>query len=1394
MTVSFANLCKRLVFNVLAIFFCSHLQLYSQAELSGNLSDDYPSASVLAIGSDRITVDDITGFKANDTILIIQMQGVGIITADISYGMYQKQFGKPGMHEFLIIDQVNLPDEIVFKNNILNGYDVIGKVQIIRVPYFNSARVTGTLTVNPWDNAAGKGGVLALIVGSTLTLDADIDVSGLGLKGGAAVAGTGECSILGTLNNTYPDSFDNAGYKGEGIAVHDMDGNLLFPDHAKGEGPNYTGGGGGNGKYSGGGGGGNAGFGGRGGYENPECAALYGGSGANGTGSELAGRLFFGGGGGGSTSESGNFGAGGHGGGIVIIITDSLISSGGRILADGSPGATGGTNGGAGGGGAGGTIAISLRNFGNTPLTLSAAGGKGGYNPASFGEGGGGGGGRIYLNTTVTPSVTTLTDGGKHGNYPADDIGGQSGTPGLVDGNFIPVLNGFLFNSIRSTVSGSQSDVICFGMTPPLITGTAPVGGISPYTYTWKKKTNIADWTLIPGVTTPDYQPVVETDPDIDTVYFMRIVNDQSDPALVDYSKEVRITIQPLITGNTVGYDTTICFSQDTKPIESTDILGGGDGSNYYFTWQMSSDGSDFDPAPGNYTEEFYTGTALQSDTWFRRVVNSGKCVDQGNIIFVDVLPSIDNNVIVDVPDICSGMEFQELLGSGTVTGGSGIYKYMWEYYNSASWEPAAGINNLDTYDPVELPQGNPYNEYILRRIVLSGNYDVCSSISNIVTLRDYHVIENNTIAADQVICSGTTPDRITGSVPVFGDGIYTYTWEKSNDLSGSWSQITGLVNSDSVSYQPQALTDTTWFRRLVQSSACSSISDPVMVIVHDPVINNEIMLLSGTDDTTICQGQIPNLLTGLAPLGGTNTDGDYQFQWLLSTTETGSFEPVSPGGTDPFYQPSSLTQTTFFKRKVTSGACEDISASTITVNVLPSITNNSISADQTVCYNTVPSQLSGSISSGGNAIFSYKWYQKSNGGDWTEAAGANNSQSYAPPAMTEHTQYYRVITSGLCCTDTSNIVDIYLHPPLPEGTITNIIDTTICGGSKVLLKVRFEGSGPWDFTYTENSIESEIKSSNTSFLTVEVTPEAPSATNNYNYTLGSVTDTHGCRAVLLTGSKNATVHKVPVADAGPDQSVCGPVVNLAASASVGTGQWTFPGFVLTQEGSAPEVTIAIDSISDGLYNSEGNIKGKFYWEETNWQCRSIDSVEITFFRRPDYINAGADTLLYSVDQFYHLLNDPPRSWETGEWTTISGSGSVNGNTISGLANGPNSFAWKIFNGLTTCYLDDTLNIDVHEIEIPEGFSPNGDVYNNTFAVKGLSLPHQVVELRIVNTAGAEVFRTSNQEGQEWTDWDGKDIKGQDLPDGTYYYFLKIRSLDTEIVDTRRGYIILKRY
>ena len=212
-----------------------------------------------------------------------------------------------------------------------------------------------------------------------------------------------------------------------------------------------------------------------------------------------------------------------------------------------------------------------------------------------------------------------------------------------------------------------------------------------------------------------------------------------------------------------------------------------------------------------------------------------------------------------------------------------------------------------------------------------------------------YHYIENNSISKDTTVCSGSIPPSFTGSDPEKGSLVYTYKWLSSPDNS-TFSILTTATNRD---YQPDALTDTTWYRRIVKSSKCADTSNTLVINVHKPITDNDASLISGTgSDTTICAGAVPNKIKGSVPKGG--IPGVYDFQWSYSTDNSIYTDLTSANSAD--YKPGPLIVTTWFRRKVFSGKCFSES-NTIRVIVLPVISDNVISGDQTICYGTTPVQ-----------------------------------------------------------------------------------------------------------------------------------------------------------------------------------------------------------------------------------------------------------------------------------------------------------------------------------------------------------------------------------------------------------------------------------------------------
>jgi gliding motility-associated-like protein len=86
--------------------------------------------------------------------------------------------------------------------------------------------------------------------------------------------------------------------------------------------------------------------------------------------------------------------------------------------------------------------------------------------------------------------------------------------------------------------------------------------------------------------------------------------------------------------------------------------------------------------------------------------------------------------------------------------------------------------------------------------------------------------------------------------------------------------------------------------------------------------------------------------------------------------------------------------------------------------------------------------------------------------------------------------------------------------------------------------------------------------------------------------------------------------------------------------------------------------------------------------------------------------------------------------------------------------------------------IDDACDDDVNTtvVEVPSGFTPNGDGINDMFIIPGMS-EYTSIRLTIFNRYGNRVYESEQYEN----DWDGTSSKnGKILPDGTYFYVLEL--------------------
>ncbi len=421
-------------------------QEYLQAQLSG-IVNTYVKVIAVDYACNKITVNDITGFSAGDKVLLIQMQGATIDqTNSINFGNITA-INDAGNYEFAFIDHF-IGNDVYFQQTLLKTYTPSGSVQMISVPQYGNITVTGELHAQPWNG--NTGGVIVLECSGTLTLNANIDASEEGFRGGDKSLNGGDCFTSSNATHYYAYPTVQAGKKGEGICAYIL-------GRESGRAKNSIGGGGGNSHNTGGGGGGNYGTGGRGGdKKNTGCGGApspfgYGALGLGNTFYNTAlNKIFMGGGGGGGQANNFLSYDAGAGGGIVIIKTSVLNSNGYLIKSNGgsvrsyytSPAGDNGD--GNSGGGAGGTILLEVLNYTQATIT-ETYGGKGGdtgYLNFDFGPGGGGGGGVVWMAPSGTAGLVATNVSGGNAGISGSGGGQGSGTSwNATNGTAGAVLN-----------------------------------------------------------------------------------------------------------------------------------------------------------------------------------------------------------------------------------------------------------------------------------------------------------------------------------------------------------------------------------------------------------------------------------------------------------------------------------------------------------------------------------------------------------------------------------------------------------------------------------------------------------------------------------------------------------------------------------------------------------------------------------------------------------------------------------------------------------------------------------------------------------------------------------------------------------------------------------------
>jgi Secretion system C-terminal sorting domain/Ig-like domain CHU_C associated len=617
---------------------------------------------------------------------------------------------------------------------------------------------------------------------------------------------------------------------------------------------------------------------------------------------------------------------------------------------------------------------------------------------------------------------------------------------------------------VPGVISGNQNN--CYDITPSELTQiSAATGGSLTYNYQWYVSTDGTSFSVVSGATSVNYQPVFQQG----LRYFKRRDYDAS--CGDSYTNPVTVQgFQPFSPG-TITADQTICYNITPGLLSVGTSASGGSGT-YTYQWEVSSDGSNFGDVT-SATGTVYQPPALPSNRWYRlKVINSCE-TKYTNSVKITVHGPLNPGTITANQTICYNTIANQLNVGTSASGGSGTYTYQWEVSTDGSSFGDVSSATGTSYQPTALPS----NRWYRLRVINSCE----TGHTNSVKITVHNSLNPGTITADQTICYNTVPSMLNvGTVATGGSGTYTYQWQFSSDGSsfGNISSATGTV------YQPPALPSNRWYRLRVINSCETGYTNSVKITVHSPLSPGTI-----TADQTICYNTVPSILNvGTSATGGSGT---YTYQWEVSSDGSSFGDVASATGT--VYQPPALPSNRWYRLKIIN-SCETDYTNAVKITVHSPLSPGTITAAQTICYNTIANQLNvGTVASGGSGTYSYQWEVSSDGSSFGDVASATGTV-YQPPALPSN-RWYRLKVINSCETGYTNSVKITVHSPLSPGTIT--ADQTICyNSSPGILSVGSSatgGSGTYTYQWEVSSDGSSFGDVASATSTVYQPPALPS-------------------------------------------------------------------------------------------------------------------------------------------------------------------------------------------------------------------------------------------------------------------------------------------------------------
>lgn len=405
------------------------------------------------------------------------------------------------------------------------------------------------------------------------------------------------------------------------------------------------------------------------------------------------------------------------------------------------------------------------------------------------------------------------------------------------------------------------------------------------------------------------------------------------------------------------------------------------------------------------------------------------------------------------------------------------------------------------------------------------------------------------------------------------------------------------------------------------------------------------------------------------------------------------------------------------------------------------------------------PDTVCATMNSGDLTLVGYtgninSWEYSTDGVAWTNVANTTDTEPYLN--LPVETYYWTIVDSpfGYCPSDTTEIDTIRVYPLSVGGTLPSDIDICDNGNGGVIDLTGYVGDvDHWEFSTDGGGTWTDITSTADSYVYSDLT-----ATTTF-------------QVYVISGScpgeysSQMTLNIIPGSDAG---SITGEtlVCNFENGSSLVVGGYngTVTDWVCSSDSGATYISTGVNTDD---YDFSGLLGYTIYGAIVQEGSCPPDTAFHTITVLPVAVSAGPDVTIIEGESTELIASggdsyvwwpdtdlDSPTSVSTWASPIVDTEYCVEVTDASSCKD-------------TACVMVTVLPF-ITELIIPNLITPNGDGFNDYFVINSIDI-FPLNELVIFNDYGQTIYSAQPYNNE----WDGT-FNGDNLPDGTYYYMLRL--------------------